>query len=536
MASLLPKTDKLGKRLAAHLLRRSTFFITPGRILEFADKTPDQAVSELLTSAPYFEPKGPVSSSGDFWLTTGNSNSDNGGVRKSSVFLWHLNEVLKDPSIRHRMALFLKSIWVANDTSSDWQIFDHERLTQLYALGNIKTFAYKMTLDHQMLRFLNNNQNKKGQPNENYAREFLELFTILKGPQIAPGNHTNYTEDDIVEAARVLTGFTTDGFSNKDLDTGLATGKALFNTHDIGNKQFSNAFQNKIILGATSEADMYRELQDFVDMVFDQKETARAYTRRLYIFFVHDIITDEIEKDIIEPLADQLYNGGYEVKPVLETLLRSKHFFDEDDSDNMDNIIGGKIKSPLDLLFQSVNLFHADHMPATFESSSATLALEERFFKRNLTEIGFPQYPESVEGHPGFFKAPDFSKFWMNTTYFIHRNTMERTVRTGQVINGNLGNTLPFKIDNLTQYFNDHYTNQEYAEIFLKQVLETMLPEIPTGTRYDYFLNKLLGGLSPINWMFEWQNYKATGDESSVSIVLLDLYLAIFKSPEFQTF
>ncbi|MCR9290983.1 MAG: DUF1800 domain-containing protein [Bacteroidetes bacterium] len=253
------------------------------------------------------------------------------------------------------MALFLKSIWGANDLSNDWQIFEHERLCQFYALGNMKTFAYKMTLDHQMLRFLDNNLNKKGQPNENYAREFLELFTILKGEQIGGGNYTNYTEEDIAETARVLTGFTTSNFANKDPDTGLSTGRALFNNQDIGNKQFSDAFQNQIILGATSQADMFRELQDFVDMVFNQKETARAYVRRLYQFFIHDIITKEIESDIIQPLADQFYNNGYELKPIMEILLKSKHFYDEDDSDNSDNIIGGKIKSPLDLLFQAAN-------------------------------------------------------------------------------------------------------------------------------------------------------------------------------------
>lgn len=534
MASLQPKTNKLGKRLAAHLLRRTTFYITPARVLEFADKTPQQAVTELTTQVPFFEPKGPISTFGDFWLTDGGSQDSNGADRTSTVLMWHLNEVLKDPSIGHRMALFMKSIWVASDTSKDWQVFDYERLCHFYALGNIKTFARKVTLDHQMLLFLDNTTNKKGQPNENYAREFLELFTILKGPQIGPGNHTNYTEQDIVEAARVLTGFTKHNFANKDPDTGLSTGRALFDNHDVGNKQFSSAFQNKIILGATDETDMYRELQEFMDMVFGQKETARAYIRRFYIFFVNDIISEEIENDIIEPLADQLHNNGYEIKPVLETLLKSKHFYDEDDSDNSDNIIGGKIKSPLDLLLQSVNLFDADKMPATFESNEDAFGKRKNFFMRTLTAIGFPEYPESVEGNPGFFKAPDYSNFWINTTYYVHRTTMERTVREGKAITS--GGGVFFGIDNITAYFDTHYTNQEYADIFLTQVMETMLPELPTGTRYTYFQNKLLGGLSPINWMFEWQNYKATGDDSAVSIVLLDLYLTIFKSPEFQTF
>lgn len=535
MASLHTKTNKLGKRLAAHLLRRTTFYITPARIAQFADLTPAQAVDELMTLPPYQEPRGPISTGGVFWLHEGVSNSDVHNYRKSAVHLWCNNEVLKDTSIRHKMALFLKSIWVANDQTNDWQIFDHERLCQFYALGNVKTFAYKMTIDHQMLRFLNNNDNKKGQPNENYAREFLELFTILKGLQIGEGDYTNFTEEDVVETARVLTGFTLSNFSNKDPDTGLSTGIAKFNNHDVGNKQFSHAFQNQIILGAVSETDMYRELQDFIDMVFNQMETARAYARRLYIFFVHDIITEEIEADIITPLAEQLYNGNYELQPVIETLLLSRHFYDEDDSDVTDNIIGGKIKSPVDLLFQGANLFDADKFESPFESSEANHFKRDNLYRRTLSEIGFGEYPESVEGHPGFFKSPSFSKNWINTTYFIHRNTMERTIRTGQTINLS-SRTIFFGIDDIAAYFDANYIHQEYADIFLNQVLENTLPEMPDADRFDYFRDKLLGGLSPINWMFEWQNYKATGDDSAVKIVLTDLYVAIFKSPEFQTF
>ena len=64
---------------------------------------------------------------------------------------------------------------------------------------------------------------------------------------------------------------------------------------------------------------MYRELQDFVDMVFNQTETARAYVRRLYHFFVKDIISEEAEQTIIQPLADQLYNDAYHIENTLKT-------------------------------------------------------------------------------------------------------------------------------------------------------------------------------------------------------------------------
>lgn len=97
-------------------------------------------------------------------------------------------------------------------------------------------------------------------------------------------------------------------------------------------------------------------------MVFAQLETARAFVRRLYLFFVSDQITDEIET--IEPLAVQLKADDYEMDNTLKTLFKSQHFYDEDDNDSSNEIIGRKIKPPLELWFQSVNLFDAKPMGA----------------------------------------------------------------------------------------------------------------------------------------------------------------------------
>lgn len=536
MASLQPKTDKLGMRLAAHLLRRATFNFTPARIREFADKTPEEAVTELMTIPPLQEPRGPRGTNGNYWLTGGGSSSDSRGAKVPAIVAWYFNETMQDVSIRHKMSHFLEGIFVNGAFPlRDGHGWAYRRLCQIFALGNIKTFAYKMTLDNQMLAFLDNKLNVKGQPNENYAREFLELFTILKGPQIAEGDYTNYTEQDVVEAARLLTGFADNNTQavSIDPDTGLTRGKVNYNDHDIGNKQFSHAFQNQIIQGASSAGDMFRELQDFVDMVFNQKETARGYVRKLYIYFVRDNISAQTEQNVIEPLANQLYNNGYELTPILSVLLKSKHFYDEDDNDSGDNIVGAKIKSPLDLLLQSVNLFHANKLNLPIVSNFDNELRTKHIFQHTIEHIGYFQRPLSVEGYPGFFKSPNFSKNWINSSYYVLRNKMERSVRAGHSI-GATSRTVPFRIDNMTTYFDTHFEHQEYADIFLHQIFETFLPEMPDTDRADYFRDILLGGLSPVNWMFEWQNYKATGDDSAVNIVLTNLYLAIFKSPEFQ--
>ena len=178
-----------------------------------------------------------------------------------------------------------------------------------------------------MLEYLNNTDNYANNPNENYAREFLELFTILKGPQIGVDNYTNYTELDVQQAARVLTGFRKmNDRSIIDEDTNLPKGWNDISKHDTANKVFSDAFNNNEIIGQETEEGMNQELNDFVDMIFDKQETARAYCRKLYRFFVKSEWNDEVESEIIEPLSQQLINDNYDILPTVTTLLSSKHF------------------------------------------------------------------------------------------------------------------------------------------------------------------------------------------------------------------
>ncbi len=536
MASLDLRQGILGKRLAAHLLRRTSYYITPSRIADFANKTADQAVDELLTIPTLNEPLGPINfeDSTTYWLTTGDySNGPSDSTdRKFSVLLWFYNELMNDPSIRHKMTIFYTGIFVSAD-DEDWRIFDNYRLFQTYCVGNIKDLAYKVTLDNRMLRYLNNNVNNKWSPNENYAREFFELFTILKGPQISLGNYTYYTEDDIGEAARVLTGFRDEDFTNKDPDTGLATGKAYHNWHDTGNKQFSAAFQNKVIMGAANDTEMYSELQEFVDMVFAQVETARAYVRKLYLYFVHDIITPEIEQDIIEPLALQLWNDGFELENTLKRLLKSKHFYDEDDSDHTNEIIGGKIKSPLELLFTSINLFDANGL-GSINTNPSNYDLYANQVLRNILEVmGFPLFAPSVEGYPGFFKAPSFSKNWIDTSTLVPRFNLATALLIGKTIK-NQGADSPFQVD-LVNYIKNNFINQAYPDHLLTQLFEILLPEMPDADRRNYFKDKLIGGVSDVEWMHAWQKYLATGNTTAVDIVLTDLFETIVGSPEFQT-
>jgi hypothetical protein len=147
--------------------------------------------------------------------------------------------------------------------------------------------------------------------------------------------------------------------------------------------------------------------------------------------------------------------------------------------------------------------------------------------------MGFSFYPLSVEGYPGFFKGPAYSKFWFDQATIAYRYRFAYSLVEGKSVKSN--KNLPFQTD-VTAFFTNHFSNQEYAEELVRQFLELTLPEMPTGERYEYFLQKLLGTLSPINWMFEWQGYLQSGNDESVRIALTDLFEAVVNSPEFQTF
>ncbi len=559
MASLTQRSGTLGKRLAAHLLRRTTYHITKERIDDFASKTADQAVDELLNFPALAIPAGPVSNLNNFAWLTENPNTNNhgglsGGLQRRAVKSWWLNELFQDTSMRGRLAMFHKAIWSTDDTLDGSAVFNQFRLFQEMAKASLKDMAYKMTLDIKMLYYLDNRSNLGSNPNENYAREFLELFTILRGQQIGVDNYTNYTEGDIVEAAKVFSGFYGDLSitykNNLDPETGLTQGVARHSEHDTSNKQFSSAFGNTVIMGATNTADNYRELSDFIDMVFDQLETARAYCRRLYRYFVSDIIDSEIESDIIEPLAIELKANDYDLEPTIKHLLKSVHFYDEDDSSNADEIIGGKIKSALMLYLQAMSYLKMGNvLPPTSDVDNFFFRVWSIGVEDNLDYMGQSMYPLTVEGLPGYFKSPDFSKNWFDSSTVAPRYRMMEAFLTGRRLrNGGtmlIGSTA-FQVDAYDLVDNTSYSLKNDADRLVTEILESTLPEMPEGydspgdttKRYNYFREALLNGLSTTNWYFEWQasQFGGTSQRDSAKVALGRLFTVVMSSPEYQTF
>lgn len=463
-------------------------------------------------------------------------------VLRRYVLSWWSDEAMRDPGIVHKMVIFWHQYMaVTNQASGSKNFFDYLALLRWGALGNFKKLATKMVMDNVMLIYLNNHQNTKNNPNENFAREFLELFTIGKGPQVGPGDYTNYTEDDIVQAAKVFTGFrVSNGRTVIDPETGIPRGTVSFSQHATGSKPFSNRFQNQVIAGATTAAGMYTELDAFVKMVFDQPETAKNLCRRLYRFFVSKNITPEIETDIIVPLSNTLTANNFEVLPVLRQLLQSKHFFDEDDSDNKDEIIGGIIKSPLELAYQALTFFNLNPAdPATLPGQNYL------FHERGLAQrmLGLANYspfnPSDVAGYPGFYQHPDYSRAWFNSSTIIARYKVPAMLLAGKLLIGGSTNTnLGVKLD-IAPWVKTSgvISDPTDAYVLVQDLLTYMLPETVDADRFNYFYNTVfLDNLPADDWTYEWQNYLNTNNATEVKIALERLINAIMYSPEYQTF
>ncbi|MDF2551401.1 MAG: hypothetical protein K0R77_676 [Chryseobacterium sp.] len=175
------------------------------------------------------------------------------------------------------------------------------------SLGNFKDFLFEVSRSPAMLSFLNNQQNKKDHPNENFAREVMELFTMGRG---------NYTEKDIREAARAFTGWGYDKEGNF-----LERKKQ----HDEGTKNF---------LGKTGNFTG----DDVLNIILEQKATAEFITTKIYTFFVNE----KPDLKIIKNLSENFYQSGYDIKKLMNEIFSSSWFYDKKN-------IGNRIKSPTEL-------------------------------------------------------------------------------------------------------------------------------------------------------------------------------------------
>ncbi|MGD1891018.1 MAG: DUF1800 family protein [Cyclobacteriaceae bacterium] len=549
MASLSPFSQTLGVKRAAHLLRRAAFGATKSQIDQFAQLTPAQAVNQLFTQPAEREaPRDPAT--GTDWVSPKPTENNSGrdeliGQTKA----WWIDSFLQsDPCVATKSSFFLHTHFttISNRLRYAPSIYYQIRLFDQFAVGNFKELTKCICLDNAMMRHLDGQLNRKGSPNENYAREFLELYSIGKGPQRGPDDYTTFTELDVVEAAKVFSGYDIDEeFTNINPELNVVQAKVRTNDqglaaqHDSSTKTFSAAFQNATIAPieivgnlATAEAAI-DEIQQLVDLVFDQEATALHICRKLYRFFVYYEISDEVEQDIIAPLATIFRDNGYELQPVLQALFTSQHFYDEDNSVNVDDHIGAIIKSPLDLIVGIHRFFDVPMPDYQGELTSFYETMNQGVLKP-LTDQGMYFYePFEVAGYPAYHQNPTFHRNWISSNYLARRYEYAKKLIEG--IRDQDGNEL-VKLDVMAYVTKPaNISDPSDAEQLVRELVDYLLPEEISEERFDFFLRAiLLDDLSEINWKFEWQNYESTGDDSAVRVQLEKLFNTILQSPEYQ--
>lgn len=568
----------LGLKRAAHLLRRATFGATKAQIDSFASVTASQAITALFHQALPEAPLPIDPKTGTEWVESGvtDANSENLDDLFKRWFIGQMMSAGVSPglslaySARERLVYFLHTHFTTIGTTvgNSRSLYFQNALFRLFAMDgltsdpevNIKTLTVKISVDNAMLRLLNGNDNVKGSVNENYGRELLELYTIGRGlegtlpPSPAPGDYILYTEQDVRAAARVLSGWNIDdNFAIRDVDTTLPRGTVRgsvnnASAHDNNPKTFSARFGNAVIQGDPAlmaggnptEASALDEIDQLVDMIYARPETAKNICWKIYRFFVYAPHTTEecvaIDGTIITEMANTLVANNYKILPVIENLLRSTHFYEAGAGTVTDDNFGGIIKSPLDLIVQSLRFF-GTQVPDMATSPDA-------FYEQTGEILEYVQgqamnfyEPYDVAGYDCYHQFPIYHRYWITPNTLANRYAFIRNIITASEPGMLKVNVYDFVRDNIPN------ATAADARLLVMELAEYLLPVTDnltfddaaddlsglTAQRVNYFKERFLQTFDEAYWTTRWN--EGAGD---LRDQLEFLFNALMQSPEYQ--
>lgn len=276
------------------------------------------------------------------------------------------------PALLERMCLFWHDHF-ACESKFSFLATQQLNVIRTHALGSFRDLVHAIAKDPAMIRYLNNQQNRKQRPNENFARELMELFTMGRG---------NYSEQDVKAAARAFTGWSSDRQGNFVFRSRL---------HDYGPKVF---------LGKSGQFDG----DEIIDIILEQPATATFICRKIYQYFVNE----EVDESRVRQLADRFYSSGYDIGRLMRHIFSSDWFY-------ADKNIGTKIKSPVELLAGCIRQLGLSNItPASIMGLQK--AMGQILFK-----------PPNVAGWPG-------GKNWIdNSTLLLRLNLPAAIFRANQL-------------------------------------------------------------------------------------------------------
>ncbi|SKA08592.1 Uncharacterized conserved protein, DUF1800 family [Chitinophaga eiseniae] len=294
------------------------------------------------------------------------------GIKDLNVAWMNMMQKSEHP-LREKMSLF----WHGHFACRTQNVLFNQQLIGVIrenALGNFGDLLTAVSKSPAMLQFLNNQQNRKQRPNENFAREVMELFTMGRG---------HYAETDIKEAARAFTGWGFDG-----------NGQFVFRE-----KQHDDGVKN--IFGKSGRYNG----DDVLKLLLEQRQTATFITTKIFRYFVDDTPDDTL----IQSLSEKFYHSGYDIKTLMREIFMADWFYDS-------KYIGNRIKSPVELL---VGIRRT--IPMAFEQEETMLV-----FQRILGQVLF--YPPNVAGWPG-------GRNWIDSSSLMFRLRVPQVILYSQVLN-----------------------------------------------------------------------------------------------------
>jgi len=527
LSGLNPYAGQWTTNEVIHLLKRTMFGAKKADVDYFLGRTVSQSVDELMNpTVP--NPTPPIKeyvtstqpgtpdtniTQGTTWVNDINNDGTVQSQRSASYKKWWTGVLVnQDRSIKEKMNFF----WIdhfGNESSdignANWVYKQHTTIRQ-HTLGNYKQMVRDITLDYGMLRYLNGYLNTATAPDENYGRELQELFTLGKGPD------SKYTEGDVKEAAKVLTGWRVNG----------ANYTTFFDPtrHSTANKQFSSFYNNTIITGRTGATAGDLELNDLLNMIFAQNEVAKFLVRKFYRWFVYYEIDAATEANVITPLADIFRSSNYDIKPVLTTLFKSEHFFDIANQ-------GCVIKTPIDVVIGSMREFEVNMPLATDWDTNYG---HWNTLYSWMINMGVTLHdPPNVAGMPAYYQEPTFHEIWITTDSLPKRNQFTDVMtNSGYLRNGfrmqfdfttiaktfsNPGNPNDLLKDALNYLYRIQVSPQTMAQMKTQMLLSNQL--------YDYY------------WTNAWSAYisnPTTPNFNTVNTRLKDLFRYIMNLSEYQ--
>jgi hypothetical protein len=368
--------DPWSPKWAAHLYRRAAFGASGEDLAEAECLGPQGTLELLLRGRPE------AVETEETLVDVGRVAASRDDVGELLAGWWLYAMLQGGHPLREKMTLFWHNHFATSITkvANAELMFRQNCLLRAHALGRFGPLLQRVSKDDAMLVWLDSNSNVQGRPNENYARELMELFSLGVG---------HYTERDIREAARAFTGWHTDGHSFR----------FSARLHDTG---------AKTVLGQTGNWNG----DDVVRIVLAQPAAARFLVRKLFQFFVSE--STEPSDAFLEPLADGFRKSDYDIAALVRTMLSSRYFYSP-------YAFHQRIKSPVEYVLGAVRAVHQPRTDGGAEGSP----LPQQALVVRLRAMGQQLFaPPNVKGWPG-------GRSWLNTATMLERDNFAGALALG---------------------------------------------------------------------------------------------------------